>query len=99
MHVIMVHIKVKPEHLVDFQRELHAHVANTKATEPGCVQFDVSIDKSDPSQLYIYEVYRDDQAMADHLKSVSLKRMGEVTPPWVAGRKRFDAVPWDDRPV
>ncbi len=97
MHVIIVRIQVEPEHLVDFQRELHAHVANTKATEPGCLQFDVSIDKSDPCQLYIYEVYRDDQAMEDHKKSASLKAMGERTPGWVVERQRFDAVPWANR--
>jgi (4S)-4-hydroxy-5-phosphonooxypentane-2,3-dione isomerase len=94
MHVIMVRIKVKPDCIAPFEQQMRLHVESTRRTEPGCLQFDVSVDMEDPTVYYIYEVYRDDQAMAAHMKSPTLKANGEKMPGWIVERSRHDAVPW-----
>lgn len=96
MHVIMVRIKVKPDCIADFEKQMRLHVESTRRTEPGCLQFDVSVDKADPTTYYIYETYRDDQAMEDHKKSPTLKMNAEKMPGWIVERTRYDAVRWND---
>jgi (4S)-4-hydroxy-5-phosphonooxypentane-2,3-dione isomerase len=92
MHVILVRLKIKPEHVADFEREIAHHAAATRRTEPGCLQFDVCVDKSDPTTFYFYEVYRDDAAMEAHKASPTLKAMGTKMPGWVLERERHDAL-------
>ena len=94
MHVIMVRLKIKPDCISAFEAQMKRHVESTRRTEPGCLQFDVSVDKTDPTVYHLYEVYRDDQAMEDHKKSPTLKENGEKMPAWVVERSRYDAVRW-----
>jgi quinol monooxygenase YgiN len=94
MHVIIVRLTIKPEFVEAFEAEMRSHVAATRKSEPGCLAFEVSVDKKNPRTYHLYEVYKDDQAMADHAKSPTLKKMAEKMPGWVEDRARYDAVPW-----
>ncbi len=65
MLVVHVHARVKPELVADF---LTATQVNARASlaEPGVLRFDVIQDQADPAHVVLVEVYRDEQASADH---------------------------------
>jgi quinol monooxygenase YgiN len=72
MHVIIVKLKIRPQHVAEFETTMTNHIKWTRKNEPGCLQFDVCVDKADPRTFWLYEVYRDDKALADHGKSETL---------------------------
>jgi len=68
MMAIFAKLSVKPEHTEHFMTFLRADVAGTLA-EPGCLRFDVIRDEKSADTYYLYEVYRDAEAFADHQKT------------------------------
>ncbi len=94
MHVIIVKLKIKPEFIAVFEDALKRHVAMTRKTEPGCVQFDVSMSKDEPRTYLIYEVYADDAAMAAHVKSPTLAEIQNLIATGSESRTRFNATRW-----
>jgi quinol monooxygenase YgiN len=72
MHVIIVKLRIKPEHVAEFERTMTDHIKWTRRNEPGCLQFDVCVDKASPRTYWLYEIYKDDKALADHGKSETL---------------------------
>lgn len=65
MHIVHVHVRVRPERVADF---LDATLLNAKASvaEPGVVRFDVIQNQDDPAHVILAEVYRDVEAAAAH---------------------------------
>jgi (4S)-4-hydroxy-5-phosphonooxypentane-2,3-dione isomerase len=94
MHVIIVKWKIRPEHVAEFEREMKDHIRATRRSEPGCLQFDVAVDKTDPSTFHLFEIYADDQAIADHAKSPTLAKLREKIPTWVIERNLVNATLW-----
>jgi (4S)-4-hydroxy-5-phosphonooxypentane-2,3-dione isomerase len=86
MHVIMVKVQIKPDCVEAFEKTMKDHVRATRKSEPGCVQFDIAKDKDNPRIYHLFEVYRDDQAIADHGKSPTLAAMREKLKDWVEDR-------------
>lgn len=72
MHILHIHLKIKPEHIDEF---VAASVENaqTSMREPGCVRFDVIQDTADPSHFEFIEIYRDQAAHASHRESAHYK--------------------------
>ena len=95
MHVILVELEIKPEHLEAFMVEAARHAADTRENEPGCVQFDISTDKSSANVVYLYEVYADDDALEAHRRSPSLARYRETTGDWTVRRSVKTALKQD----
>jgi autoinducer 2-degrading protein len=65
MHVTLVHVRVKPDSLVDFIaacRDNHEH--STK--EPGNRRFDVLQDPADSGRFVLYEAYATAEDAAAH---------------------------------
>ena len=65
MLVVHVHARVRPEQVADF---LAASLVNARESlaEPGVLRFDVIQDQADPAHAVLVEIYRDEQAAADH---------------------------------
>ena len=65
MHIVHVHVKVKPEAVADFRR---ATIENARASvqEPGIARFDVVQQQDDETQFVLIEVYRTLDAAAAH---------------------------------
>ena len=86
-HVLVVNIRVKPENLEAFMREV---LANAKAarTEPGCRQFEVLVDPQDKARLMLFEVYDDEAAFATHQAGAAFKQYLERAVPMLASRER-----------
>lgn len=94
MHVLIVRTQVKPEYVAAFEEELRSHIRATRASEPGCVQFDVAVDKTLPRTYHLFEIYVDDQAMVDHAKSPTLAALREKLKLWQEDRGYFEATLW-----
>ena len=91
MHAIIVRWRVKAEHVVDFQNAIREHVAATRRTEPGYLQFDVCVDKQEPRTYHLFELYANDQALEDHARSPTLAKLREKIPLWVDERELHNA--------
>ena len=92
MHVINVTLKLKPEAVEPFLKEVARHKGEIAAHEPGCLQFDVAQDKTDPLVYIFYEVYADDAALERHSKSESLKQWFAASKDWAVARTVHHAV-------
>ncbi len=94
MHVIVVRWQLKPEYVAVFEQTMTEHIRATRRTEPGCVQFDIAVDKTIPRTYHLFEVYRDDQALLDHAKSPTLAVIREKAKEWVEDRAAYTARLW-----
>lgn len=82
MHVTIVNIHVKPEHLEDF---IKASLANSAASskEPGNRRFDVLQSADDPCKFLLYEAYDTVEAAAAHKETAHYKAWVEAVPDWL----------------
>ena len=85
--VLQVNIKVKPENLDDFMKQV---IENARAarSEPGCRQFDVLVDPEDKTSVMLYEVYDDQKAFETHQAGNSFKKYLANAVPLLASRER-----------
>ena len=69
MHVTLVHIHVKPEHVEAF---IEACRANHEASlrEPGNLRFDLLQNPADPTRFMFYEAYRSEHDAALHKQTI-----------------------------
>jgi len=65
MLVVHVQVHVDPDRVPDFLAATNANALASLA-EPGVLRFDVVHDLADPAHVVLVEVYRDEQAAADH---------------------------------
>jgi autoinducer 2-degrading protein len=65
MHILHVHVHVKPEHLDAFQTATIENAGHS-VQEPGCVRFDVIQQADDPTRFVLIEIYRDAESHAAH---------------------------------
>jgi len=83
MHVVCVHVHVKPEHRDAF---IKATLENARQTvkEPGNLRFDVNQRLDDADRFVLYEVYRDEAGMNAHKDTPHYARWRETVEPWMA---------------
>jgi quinol monooxygenase YgiN len=68
-HVVLVQFTVRPEQQDAFKEALLYNARESVRSDPGCLRFDVSQDKNDPSRWILYEVYDTPEAHATHRQS------------------------------
>ena len=85
--VLQVNIKIKPENLDSFMKQV---LENGKAArkEPGCRQFDVLMDPEDKTSIMLYEVYDDQKAFEAHQAGDAFKEYLANAVPLLASRER-----------
>lgn len=79
MFALIVRVKVKPEHIERYKQEIVADAIGSVRDEPGCLRFDVSLDNSDPTVLYFYEVYQDEAAFGEHTRAPHFVKYRDAT--------------------
>ena len=84
MYIVTVLFVAKPERAADFRREMVANARASRDLEPGCRQFDVTVDPADPATIFLYEAYDDRAAFDAHLASEHFKRFDALVRDWVA---------------
>lgn len=83
MHVTIVHVQVKPEHVQDFIAACRLnHEASVR--EPGNRRFDVAQSAEDPSRFILYEAYVDAEAATAHKKTAHYLQWRDNVAPWMA---------------
>jgi autoinducer 2-degrading protein len=65
MHITLVHVQVKPEHLAAFIAATQRNHEESMQ-EPGCRRFDVLQSPADPSHFMLYEAYACAEDAAAH---------------------------------
>jgi len=82
MEILMVRIKVKPERLDDFIKEMIEDARGSVLNEPGCRRFDIIQDLEDPTSLALCEVYNDAAAVEYHGQQPHFIKWRDTTADW-----------------
>jgi phosphoglycerate dehydrogenase-like enzyme/quinol monooxygenase YgiN len=77
--VVIAEVRLKPGSRDAFLELARRHADNTRANEPGCRQFDVTVPAGDPDTVVFYEVFDDAEAFAAHGRSAHLAWFREAT--------------------
>lgn len=70
--VIIAEFEVKPDKLEHFLELARTDASHSVAREPGCHQFDVTLDREQPNRVVLYEVYENEAAFEAHLETPHL---------------------------
>jgi autoinducer 2-degrading protein len=93
MNALVVSIDVKPEHVGKFIAATLANARGSRA-EPGNLRYDVLRSAEDPNHFMLYEIYRDDAAMAAHRETPHYQAWAAAVEPWlVQPRSRVRSTP------
>lgn len=74
MYVVTVKFTLAKGAAEAFMGLMRAQARNSLELEPGCHQFDVCSDPSDPGTVFLYELYTDEAAFQVHLASDHFKQ-------------------------
>ena len=83
MHVSLVHVQVKPEHIDDF---IAATRLNHKASiqESGNRRFDVLQSPEDPTHFVLYEAYVSAEDVSEHKETPHYRQWRDTVAGWMA---------------
>ncbi len=73
MHIVLVHVHVKPEYVEAFKRAAVENASNS-INEPGVARFDVIQAADDPTRFALVEVYRSAEAVTAHKETAHYLR-------------------------
>ncbi len=83
MYVVTVEFVVWPKHVEEFHQAIQQQAHNSLALEPGCHQFDVSVDPQTRERILLYEVYAAEAAFQAHLASKHFMNFDATVRDWV----------------
>jgi autoinducer 2-degrading protein len=87
MHVTLVYVQVKPEHVDEFILATRAnHEASVK--ESGNLRFDVLQTAANPAHFVLYEAYVSPEAAAAHKKTAHYLKWRETVESWMASPRQ-----------
>jgi autoinducer 2-degrading protein len=69
MHIVLVLVTVRADMLPEFEAALLHNARASVEHDPGCLRFDVSQDRDDPTRWVLYEVYEAPEAHVRHRQS------------------------------
>jgi quinol monooxygenase YgiN len=84
MSALVVKIQMKAEFRDQFIKEMLADAIGSEKIEPGCLMFNIVNDAADPNILYLFEVYKDADAIEAHKKMPHFVKWLEATKDWLA---------------
>jgi quinol monooxygenase YgiN len=84
--VVIAEFEVRPEGLERFLELARADAGQSVAREPGCHQFDVTLERGAPNRVVLYEVYDDEAAFDAHLQMPHLATFRDGIEPLVLSR-------------
>lgn len=87
MHIVLVHVQVKPES-VDAFLEATLDNARNSVREPGIARFDVIQQSDDPARFVLVEVYRTPEDPVRHKETDHYKRWRDAVEPMMAAPRK-----------
>ncbi|MEE1889134.1 putative quinol monooxygenase [Pseudomonas carassii] len=91
MYCLFIKTRVQPGTADAFLAAIKANAAASVATEPGCLVFDVSQDREDADVIYLYEIYRDDEAYEAHTRTAHFRDSRPLVEPLVVEQVCFES--------
>ena len=91
MYSLFIKTRVKPGCAEAFLTAIKVNAAASVGTEPGCLVFDVSQDRADPEVIYLYEIYRDDEAYEAHTRTAHFRDSRPLVEPLIAHQEYFES--------
>jgi autoinducer 2-degrading protein len=83
MHVTIVHVHVRPEHVAEFIDAIRInHEGSVK--EPGNLRFDILQSVEDPTRFVAYEAYVDEAAAKAHKETAHYLAWRDKVADWMA---------------
>ena len=86
----IVEFYCKLGHVQDFVDHASQHAARCLENEPGCLAFDVCTRDDGEPTVYLYETYKDAEALAFHMKQPYMQAFIDGWPPFCTHRTRHD---------
>jgi quinol monooxygenase YgiN len=92
MYVITVALGVKPAREEAFSREIIRNAKLSLELEPGCHRFDVAVAIENRGSVFLYELYENEAAFHEHLRTQHYRNFDEVTREWITSKvvNRFE---------
>lgn len=84
MYVLMVNVKVKPEHRNAFIDAITDNAIGSNTHEDGCLRFDVVQHNDDPDRFFFYEIYKSYDELEAHRSTAHFKRYAQLSPDFLA---------------
>ncbi len=82
MHILLVHLHVKPEHLEEFKQATIVNADNSRK-EPGLARFDVLQQADDPTRFVFVEAYYNPEGHAKHRETEHYNTWNAKTADWL----------------
>jgi quinol monooxygenase YgiN len=98
MHIVLVHVRVKPEAIEAFEAASARNAAASRL-EPGVARFDVLRQRDDATRYLLVEVYRSPEAAVAHKATPHYLEWRDTVAPFMAEPRAgvvWDAVSPDD---
>jgi quinol monooxygenase YgiN len=86
MFAVVVTFTLAPGQMEHFLPLMLENARTSLRDEPDCHQFDVATDKDRPGEVFLYELYSDAEAFAQHLASSHFKRFDAATRAMIAAK-------------
>ena len=83
MYVVTVDFRIKPPHVADFRREMLVNARSSVGKEAGCRHFDITVSENNPAYFFLYEMYDDEAAFQEHMKTSHFNAVNAAIEPWV----------------
>lgn len=87
MHVTVVYIHVKPEHIAEFVDAVHENHERS-VQEPGNLRFDILQSAEDPTRFITYMAYRDQAAAEAHRQTAHYLAFRDQVADWMVEPRR-----------
>ena len=91
--VRIAELEIDPAQLVEYRRALSDEIATSVREEPGVLMLNAVAVKGQPTQVRIFETYRDQAAYESHLQSPHFKKYKETTQGMVKSLKLIETEP------
>lgn len=83
---IAVTFRIRPDSIDAFRTRVLQQARDSVTLEPGCHQFDVLVDESDPAVVFLYETYTNADAFSDHRQTKHFLDFDATVTPWVESK-------------
>ena len=87
MLIVHVHVRVKPE-CVEAFRQATLENAQQSAREPGIARLDIAQQLDDPTRFVLVEVYRNEDAPAQHKETAHYQKWRDIVADMMAEPRR-----------
>jgi len=94
MFAVVVTFEIASGQMDAFLPLMHANAQTSLKDETGCTRFDVLTDPARPSEVFLYELYEDAEAFANHLASPHFKSFDAAVADMISSKvvKTYESV-------